>query len=779
MYFIARILSNRAYASRFGERLGFLPRSFHRTNSASIWLHAVSVGEVASATPLIQALRSRDHAACVYLSTSTIAGRRAAEHHAAPLVDGIFFAPLDYVSCIRRVSRAICPSLLIVLETEIWPNLYAQTQRYGARIVIANGRISARAWPRYRATRRFFAPILNLPSAVFVQSSVDYDRYAALGVPLWKLYIAGNLKYDVALPVAPVNIPIFGARQIWVAASTVGPNERGSFERHSIDEDEIVIRTFQALQSNFPRLLLVLAPRQPGRFDEVARKLQRSGVHFVRRSSISGTQDSSLELPGVLLLDTVGELASVFRLANVAFIGGSIAPRGGHNILEPAAAGIPIVIGPYMQNFEAVVRDFLGADALVQIQREDQLLPALRGLLLDPTRAEDLGKRARKVVEQHRGASTAIADQLIPLYRQTCLPTHAHGFFSRFVLTPAAWLWQIGGALRRRRAERHAASLPRLPAPIVSIGGITVGGSGKTPFANYLAARCKERGYFPAILSRGYHRRSPAPSVVLAPGSKVPPAMTGDEAQILLRAGNAPIGIGADRYETAKILLDTFPSTDLLLLDDGFQHAKIYRDFDIVVIDGLDPFGHEELVPLGRLREPLNALERANAFIVTRCESDFRYEVIRARLREFNPAAPVFRTRLVPRHWRDYRTEISMLNLGARRVATFCGLGNPQNFWNTLESLGLEIVFRWSFEDHHRYKPVELQRIAHQALAHGAQILVTTEKDRINCPAHLDNVIAPFSLAWLEIDLELENESAFFAVMEQNIRRRSAAPPAQ
>jgi tetraacyldisaccharide 4'-kinase len=282
------------------------------------------------------------------------------------------------------------------------------------------------------------------------------------------------------------------------------------------------------------------------------------------------------------------------------------------------------------------------------------------------------------------------------------------------------------------------------------------------------------RGYLPAILTRGYRRRSPAENVVLAPGAKVPASLTGDEAQIFLRAGLAPIGIGSNRYETAKVLLEQFPDTDILLLDDGFQHARLRRDVDVLVIDGLDAFGGEALVPLGRLREPLSSLERAGVFVVTRAESDLRFQSIRSRLREFNPTAPVFRTRLIARTWRDVETG-QEIELGRQRVAAFCGLGNPQNFWNTLDSLGLDVVFRWAFEDHHTYRPVELHYLTSQAIFHGAQLLVTTEKDRMNLPVHLSKSIAPLTVAWLEIDLELQDSAAFFSFLEGELRRLYAA----
>jgi tetraacyldisaccharide 4'-kinase len=427
-----------------------------------------------------------------------------------------------------------------------------------------------------------------------------------------------------------------------------------------------------------------------------------------------------------------------------------------------------------MQNFEAIARDFLEARAILQIAHEADLLPAVQQLLSDPPGARELGSRARNVVEAQHGAAKSIARRLLQLYfGATRRPLR--NLFSETLLGLLAWFWRQGAALNRRRSERAPESQLPLPVPVISIGGITVGGSGKTPFTNYLAERLKARGHVPAILTRGYRRRSPNSSLVFSPGVHVPPAVTGDEAQIFLRAGVAPIGIGADRFITAHILLEQLPTTDVLLLDDGFQHAKLKRDIDILIIDGLDPFGWDEIVPLGRLREPLEALSRADAFVVTRAENDLRYQAIAERLRIYNSRAPVFRTRLLARCWRDYRTGACRTDLDGQPVAAFCGLGNPENFWRTLESLGLNVVFRWSFEDHHAYKPFELQRVAAQARMQGAALLVTTEKDRINCPDHLERAVAPLDLAWLEIDLVLEDEVGLLALLENGIRRHRVA----
>jgi tetraacyldisaccharide 4'-kinase len=763
LYFLARLCGNRLYRAHFAERLGFLPRSFNPTKWRTIWLHAVSVGEVASALPLIRALRADQPLVCIYLSTSTVAGRAFAEKHVASEVNGIFYCPLDYASCVRRVLRCMKPSLLVVLETEIWPNLYAEVKASGAQLAIVNGRISSRTFPRYRTWCRFIGPILQLPDLILTQGPHDRLRYAQLGAPETKLSVAPNLKYDAAFLSRPVELDVFGAQNVWIAASTVGPNERGSIEKHLIDEDDLVLSAFETLAAEFPKLLLILAPRQPARFDAVASKLASRNLPFMRRTTMRVQPFAQLRLPGVLLLDTMGELSGLYRLADAVFVGGSLAPRGGHNILEPAAAGVPIVVGPHMENFAAITEDFLAAGALRQIASGDELVSAVRELFID---GRDFGPRALQLVETRRGTAEAIAQQLWPLFYAASL-RNVYNIFVRSVLTPLAVLWSRGGALKRRQGGQFALAARPIAQPVISVGGLTVGGAGKTPFTVYLVKRLLARGLSPAILTRGYRRRSPAEFVILAPGTKISSAVTGDEAQIFLRSVAAPVGIGAKRYETAQILLRQFPETEILVLDDAFQHARIERTFDIVLIDGLDPFGGEEVVPLGRLREPLRALARADLFIVTRAEESLRYQAICRRLITLNPAAPVFRTRLVARSWQSYPDGKVLPNLPYRRVAAFCGLGNPANFWQTLESLGLELVFRWSFPDHHAYTPTELQRLAHQARVAGAGILLTTEKDRINCPNHLEHILAPLELAWLTIDLELENEPGFFEILDK------------
>ena len=763
-----RLLSRRAYWSHFGERLGFLPRSFKRTAPGAIWLHAVSAGEIATVVPLIQQIRAGDPRVDVFVSTTTLAGRSAADKRLRGLADGVFFCPLDYPSCVRRVLNAIKPSMVMILETEIWPSLYAESKRFGACLILVNARISSKSWPQYAAMKWFFAPVLRLADAVFPQSVADRDRYYQLGVAPARLHIAGNLKYDASSMVPKTVLPAFEARQIWIAASTVGPADSRHY-KHDVDEDDIVLDAFRKLSAEFTELLLILAPRQPTRFDDAARKLRERGISFVRRTAIQNQFHPSLRLPGVLLLDTIGELSGAFSMADVVFVGGSIAPRGGHNILEPAACGVPIVTGKHMENFEAIARDFADGGALVQVESRHELAPAISQLLRDASTAEAMGRRARQIIVEQQGAAERVMDRVWPMYWSASMKV-SPGLLARVVLAPLAGLWEAGAALKRRR---DLARQQRLPVPVISIGGITVGGAGKTPFTVYLTERLRLRGYHPAVLTRGYRRTTPAKSIIVPAGADVSPALTGDEAQILLRGCICPVGIGSGRAETGRLLLKHFPA-DMFVLDDGFQHARLHRDIDIVIIDGLMPFGRGFLVPLGRLREPLQALGRADILVVSRADHDPRFVHLRKELRRFNKTAPIFRVRTRARQWRISSKRQVVEELPVKKVGAFCGLGNPQAFFNTLHGLDLTVVFRWTFPDHHAYQQLELTRIASQARRAGAEILVTTEKDRINFPLDFASSVAPLDVAWLEIDNTVDDEDELLSWIESALSARFA-----
>jgi tetraacyldisaccharide 4'-kinase len=296
---------------------------------------------------------------------------------------------------------------------------------------------------------------------------------------------------------------------------------------------------------------------------------------------------------------------------------------------------------------------------------------------------------------------------------------------------------------------------------VVSIGGLTMGGSGKSPMVAHLAHRLREQGRDPAILTRGYHRKSHDRLVVVPRDEEASTSLTGDEAQIYVRAGDAHVGIGADRYEAGRRIEETL-SPDIFILDDGFQHIRLARTKDVVLIDALDPFGGG-LFPLGRRREPCNSLARASVIVVTRVEPGQDIAGLRKILREFNRDAPIYTARAVPRYWIDYESKIMspVTEVKFGPVAAFCGLGNPRAFWKTLEDLEIDVAFRWAFRDHHHYKPAELERLAKQAAQCGAETLLTTEKDMMNFCDQAPAIVAPQKLLWLKIGVEIDREEEF------------------
>jgi 3-deoxy-D-manno-octulosonic-acid transferase len=754
LYLCGRGLRERRYWVGVGERFGRLPRSYRQTGPGAIWLHAVSVGEVVASVRLIRELRGRFPK--IFVSTTTLAGRAVAEERLRGLADGVFYAPIDYTFAVRAALRALRPSLVLIVETEIWPNLWREARRSGAALAVVNARISDRAMPRYRRMRWFFRHALADADAILAQDEAARRRYLELGAPPERVSVGGNLKYDfdAAGTSAPEAVAGFieetQPAAVWIAASTMPPAGAGD-----VDEDDAVLDAFERLSRDHPGLLLLLVPRRPERFDEAARKLTSRGIAHVRRSRLP----ARLALPGVLLVDSMGELASLFGLAGVVFLGGTLARRGGHNLLEPAFCARPVIIGPHMENFSEIAADFRAAGAVVEIGGPGELAPAAGALIRDEARRRELGGKARELAGSRRGATSRAVEAAARL-RDAAMPRR----MLPVPLHAAAWagarLWGAGVAIERRR---QLASRRRLNAPVISIGGIAMGGAGKTPLVARLARDLSAAGFRVAILTRGYGRRAREP-LVLRPGSNPSVEAAGDEAPILLASGAAVVGVAAGRYEIGRAIGD---AADVFLLDDGFQHWRLHRDFDIVAVDALDPFAGGDLFPLGRLREPPSALARAGAIVVTHAEAARHYSALEERIRRENPAAPVFYARTVAREWRDAATG-QVVDPAGRAVAAFCGLGNPASFWRTIAPL--EPRFEVAFPDHHRYSAAEIEALARRARALGCQALLTTEKDFANLPdakAHLP--------VWrLAIDVEVEGLVALLTPVVSRIVNAAA-----
>jgi tetraacyldisaccharide 4'-kinase len=736
VYLLLRGIKNPPYFSTLRERLGGIPSSWQHTASASIWLHAVSVGEILAAVPLLEELKRRTPGTSIFVSTSTLAGRETADKRLAGLAAGVFFVPLDFVWAVRRVFRRLRPSVVVILETEIWPNLFREANRLGCGLVLVNGRISDRALPRYRRFAPLFSCVLDLCDAILVQSEDMVARFVEAGAPARCVSVGGNLKYDFEPAVAPKDSPAMAfieadrTRPLWIAASTSADDR--------LEEETFVIAAQRAL----PGWRLIVAPRKPERFDAVAGMLAASGLRWTRRSAFNDARAD------VLLLDSIGELGGLFSESAVVFMGGTLADRGGHNILEPAVHGQPVIVGPHMENFRDIAADFERRRAMLSIPSGEELAGAVLRAAADPER----GERARAAAEARRGAAARSAEKVLSLY-DSKYPCERHPQPVYTFLWLLSLLWKAGSAIDRKRKRERA---QKLSVPVVSVGNITTGGTGKTPLTIELLRMFKEHGA--GMLTRGHGRTSHGNVLFLGPQENLTADVTGDEAQLCMRAAGTPIGIGADRFEAGNELLAA-AKLKMLVLDDGFQHLQLRREFDLVLIDGLRPFGGGHLLPLGRLREPLAGLGRASAFVITRADEAPNTRAIEAVVKKYNSAAPVFRARTVAACWRDgtgAAFPIDAPPFDGARVVAFCGLGNPQAFWKSLRGQGIEPVACYAFEDHHKYTPIEIRRIARHVRDVGVEVLLTTEKDAVNLDPDYPAILETVKLYWLEIRTEIE-----------------------
>ena len=413
-YLLYQAVRYRKYVRSLPQRLGILPLSFNLDGDESIWIHAVSVGEVLTARALLQALRERYPRLRIFLSTTTITGYQVARNN-LQYIDDVFYFPFDFAFIVRRTLRLVRPRLFVMMETELWPNLLRACRAGGVKTLLVNGRISSRSYPRYKLARPFFRHVLAHVDRFCMQSEESARRIVDMGADPARVTVTGSLKFDSL------------ERPESLAASDRGRNRVLRYFRISPDrpvliaastlkgEEEPVLEAFQRMRATRPNALLIIAPRKPERFDDVERLARRTGLNVARRSELRVDAEPRHD---IVVLDTIGELAQLFQVATIVFVGGSLVDAGGHNILEPAVFGKPIIFGPYMQNFAEIARAFLDNGAGIEVNTDRELETVLLELMGDPVRRASLGAAARALVEANRGARArsleAIAQLLQP-----------------------------------------------------------------------------------------------------------------------------------------------------------------------------------------------------------------------------------------------------------------------------------------------------------------------------------------------------------------------------
>jgi 3-deoxy-D-manno-octulosonic-acid transferase len=421
-WFLYQALRYRKYIGSLAQRMGYLPVSFNLDGDESIWIHAVSVGEALTARSLIGDLRERYPRLRIFLSTTTLTGQQIARTRLRD-VDAVFFFPFDLPPFVNRTLRLVRPRLFIMMETEIWPNLLRACRRQGVRTMLVNGRISSRSYPRYRLARRFFRHVLADVDRFCMQGDQSARRIVDIGADPARVVVTGSLKFDSLEPPAAIapgrgagrvlrffRIP--PARPVFIAASTM----KG--------EEPMALAAFAAVRRQHPPAMLIIAPRKPERFADAEALARAEGLRVVRRSELAVDAEPRAD---VIVLDTIGELAHLFQVATVVFVGGSLTDNGGHNILEPAVHGKPIVFAPHMQNFAEIAETFLRHQAAIQVPDPAALTATVLRLMGDPVERARLGAAARALVEANRGAKPKTLDVIAAL-----LPAPA----GRGVVTP-------------------------------------------------------------------------------------------------------------------------------------------------------------------------------------------------------------------------------------------------------------------------------------------------------------------------------------------------------
>ncbi len=413
-YWLVRMATSGRYRAGLAGRLGRVPAGLRAAASGRevVWVHAVSVGEVLAATRLVAELKSRlGDGWVVVVSTTTETGQRLAQKKLA--ASTVFYLPLDFAFTVQRYLRVLRPKMLVLMESELWPRLITECAKDGVPVVVANARISDRSFPRYMRLRRLWKPFLEEISLYLSQSAESAERFVSIGAPKDRVQVTGNLKYDVRESGANAMTKrvgsLLGQTRLIVAGSTLA------------GEEELLLASWPAIHKTVPEAALLIAPRHPDRFDEVLGLIRGSGVPYFRCSELVTAMESvTAELASgtILLLDTIGDLASMYGIAATAFLGGSVVPKGGHNPLEAAQFGVPVVIGPSYENFREVVERMRDANGILILESPGELEPALVGLMTNRERAAAIGERGRKVFEAQAGATARTVQALMALLQE-------------------------------------------------------------------------------------------------------------------------------------------------------------------------------------------------------------------------------------------------------------------------------------------------------------------------------------------------------------------------
>lgn len=777
---LSPVLACLSILDRYGmrQRLGQRPLVPDGENQPVVWFHCASVGEATGLAAVIGGFAERHPGFQVLVTTMTETGLAYARKH-VPRARYFGLAPLDAPFIVRRVFRRVRPRALVLLEGELWPGMLGAAAAHGCPVALVNGRMSDRSLARNRYVKPLFRHMLQRLAVVGVQHALDGERFIAYGADPDRVRVTGNVKFDLA---AEQKGPGREALRRELGLSASEPVIMAGCPR-PVEEERAVLAAYTRVRERYPEATMIWAPRHLQRIPPAEQMLKAAGLRFARRTHLAdpddpggpdgvgdpggaesgGSGDPGGTVPGhidVIILDTMGELASMYAAADMAFVGATLVPLGGHNLLEPAACGIPVLFGPHTENVRASAASLLQTGGGMVVHDGSELARQWLALLDDPGKRAQTGMAARQAVLE---CSRAV-DRTLDLLDLRILEPDAGGSdgsgprrfpqrtpfitrlmdpgerapairFLRVALLPASLLMGMAVRLRNGLYDWKLLTSGRLPVPVISVGALTAGGSGKTPVVRYLARRLRDAGYRPAVLSRGYGRNTRATQAV-RPGVIWQEA--GDEPAFLASAlPDVPVVVGPSRTAAGRLAIDRHRA-DVLLLDDGFQHRSLARDVDIVVHDATSRLSPGCLLPAGPFREPVSSLRRARALVLTRTDQARSALVDTARIKEEFPHLALIETVYEPAGLRRLSddSQLSPDWLTGRNVLVLCAIANPVSFVQTIKDAGGRVARVLAYRDHHPFTPSDLDRTWSLVEESGVECIVTTEKDAVRIPDH-------------------------------------------
>lgn len=763
--FCVRAVRERGFVNRMKQQLGFWPK--HALDKVArkncIWVHAASIGEIVAASPLIKEFRREFPNTPILVSVFTNNGYEMA-HRIIKDADSIIHFPFDLPWLSAHLLYKIRPRVFMPVETELWPNFLRAAKELDIPVMMVNGRISEKSVNRYLYLRSIWTDMLETIKFFAMQSSVDAENILQLGANKELVTVTGNTKYDQTY----TNVTEEEKQQL-IRELGLEDND-GIFLAGSSHkgEEEFILEAFAEIRKTHPKAKLLIAPRAILRAAPVAAMCHEAGFTTATRTELQAKPASGHD---VLILDTIGELGKIYSIGDVIFVGGSLVPHGGHNILEPAAHGKAIIVGEHMFNFKETHEMFAARDAVVTAKNQEEFTAAAVRLFTDLDERHRMEQETLNIVSENRGAAhrtAVLLHELLDRYEakdkikatdklenlQTYFFQVIHGkepkgFGLRCLVALLQVFAYVYGFLVNLKLGGYRCGIftkKKLSCYVISLGNITVGGTGKTPTAQRLAKAIRDMGYKVVILNRGYRAKWQGEIGVVSDGveMKMDAATAGDEAFMLAKhLPNVPVLIGPERAKTGQYAVEHF-GAQVAILDDGYQHWQLERDLDVVLIDAVNVFGNGHILPRGTLREPLSHLERANVCLLTKVDQAEPGSIayIKQKIAEYGKEPIVVESIHQPQscieltEWKkNIASEGSPVDIiKGKKVIALSAIGNPASFEQTLANAGAEVIEGYRFPDHHEYTAHEIEDAIEQAVRQGAEAIATTEKDAVKLP---------------------------------------------